>query len=419
MPSELLDDADARWCELADAQSAGKELNEEELAFLRQHREDLAERDAETDLLADLGKLSELEPLSASDHALAESVLAEFRDESGGGDVIAFPRRAVAIAGMVVTGLAAAAAVALWVRPAPAPTAPQVAVAPNVAPAATGPVLRSGSFSSAGASLSVGDEIPANTLLTAASDGSCIGEVVCADEGARLQMLGEEGAAIEVEQGRVRVDGHFGPLEVVTHQGKVASDGGRFTVEVTREEVIVVVLVGPVTVTDDEGERELASGAQLRLGEPPVEAVEPVEPTEPVEPVVEDDGGDEQPVARPTASAAEMLAKAQTLRGAGEKRRAASAYEQLLKVHPSSPEAHAAAVTLGNLQLGLGKSRAALRAFDRYLKKGGALEEEAAYGRIQALDRLGKADKLQSAIEAFASRYPRSVYRTKVQALAN
>ena len=409
MPSELLDDADARWCELADAQSAGEELSEEELAFLRQHREDLAERDAETDLLADLGKLSELEPLSADDHALAESVLAEFRDESGGGDVIAFPRRVVAIAGIAVAGLAAAAALALWMRPAPAPTAPQVAVAPPTAPTATGPVLRSGGFSSQGASLAVGDEIVANTLLTATVDGSCIGDVVCADKDTRLQMLGDDGAAIEVQQGRVRVDGHFGPLEVVTFEGKVASDGGRFTVEVTREEVIVVVLVGPVTVSDDQGERELASGAQLRLGQ---------EPVEPVEPVVEDDGGN-QPVAKPVQSASDMLARAQELRGAGEKRRAASAYEQLLKVHPASPEAHAAAVTLGKLQLGLGKSRAALRAFDRYLKKGGALEEEAAYGRIQALERLGKTDELQSAIEAFASRYPRSVYRTKVQALAD
>jgi hypothetical protein len=424
------DDAavDDRWRDLADAEAVGDALEDDELEFLRAHADDTPERRAERELLDSLAALDEPVPLTREDEAIADAVIAQFRDEatparSVGGDVVAFPRRAVVGAGMVATGLAAAAAVALWMRPAPeaAPVVADAEEAVETVAAPSGPILRSGALAFEGTTLAAGDEVPTDVWLTGSRDGSCIESSICADEGARIKLgENEAGRTLEVEAGRVRVDGHFGPLQVTTFQGRVASDGGRFTVEVTQEQVVVVVLVGPVTVISDDGEQELESGSRLALGE--VLAVEDTPEPVDAEPEVTPADGDERAPASATkpakaSSAADMLAQAQSLRGAGQHRRAAAAYERLLAEYPASAEAHAAAVTLGKLQLGLGKARKALDAYDRYLKKGGALAEEAAYGRIRALDQLGRTAQRDTAIDRFAADYPRSVYASKVEAL--
>jgi hypothetical protein len=66
-------------------------------------------------------------------------------------------------------------------------------------------------------------------------------------------------------------------------------------------------------------------------------------------------------------------------------------------------------VSLGELQLSqLGDANAALRSFEAYLRGGGTLRQEASYGRIRALRRLGKLAEARAAAAAFMSTYPHS-----------
>ncbi|MDC0668007.1 tetratricopeptide repeat protein [Nannocystis radixulma] len=114
------------------------------------------------------------------------------------------------------------------------------------------------------------------------------------------------------------------------------------------------------------------------------------------------------------ASPEELLREAQARLGDGEAARAIAAYETLLRHHPRSVEAQAARISLGNLLLVRNQPARALRAFDRYL--GGDLAEEALYGKIGALRRLGRAREVEAASAEFLARYPDSLYAPKLRA---
>jgi len=100
-------------------------------------------------------------------------------------------------------------------------------------------------------------------------------------------------------------------------------------------------------------------------------------------------------------AATELLRETRRLRAARKWRAAAAAYRRLLRDHPRSAAAAAARVALGALYLDkLGKPGAALKLFDGYLarRRSGPLAQEAAYGRIRALRRLGRrAEELRAA----------------------
>lgn len=123
-------------------------------------------------------------------------------------------------------------------------------------------------------------------------------------------------------------------------------------------------------------------------------------------------GGREAAKSAPVAAAptaAELLERARELRVRGRYQEANNAYQRLLQEHSASPEARVALVSRGELQLSqLADAAAALRSFDAYLRAGGALRQEASYGRIRALRRLGRVNDAQAATEAFLSAYPRS-----------
>lgn len=117
------------------------------------------------------------------------------------------------------------------------------------------------------------------------------------------------------------------------------------------------------------------------------------------------------PTPRASASlAAELLQRARALRADGRYREAHTAYQRLLREHGASAEARVALVSLGDLQLSqLGDAGGALRSFEGYLRRGGALSQEASYGRIRALRRLGRLSEARTAASAFVSAYPNSV----------
>lgn len=117
--------------------------------------------------------------------------------------------------------------------------------------------------------------------------------------------------------------------------------------------------------------------------------------------------------ARPSASAAPPRATSTSLLVAARERRARgdvdgalAAYRELFDRYGASPEAHAALVPYGELLLARSDARGALDAFDRYVARGGPLEEEASFGRIRALRALGRAADERAATEAFVRRFP-------------
>jgi len=117
------------------------------------------------------------------------------------------------------------------------------------------------------------------------------------------------------------------------------------------------------------------------------------------------------PAADPGAepAPAELLSRARAQRGAGRYADAAAPYQRLVRVHPRSAAARAALVSLGELQLSrLAAPAAALRSFDAYLAAGGSLTQEARYGRIRALQQLGRSEAAREATAAFLRDYPGS-----------
>jgi hypothetical protein len=67
-------------------------------------------------------------------------------------------------------------------------------------------------------------------------------------------------------------------------------------------------------------------------------------------------------------------------------------------------------VSLGELELSeLGQPAQALRSFESYLHGGGPLTREARFGKIRALQSLGRSSEEQAEISAFLTDYPRSV----------
>jgi tetratricopeptide (TPR) repeat protein len=112
---------------------------------------------------------------------------------------------------------------------------------------------------------------------------------------------------------------------------------------------------------------------------------------------------------QPSRNPAGLLAEARTLRQGGRFAEAGATYARLLREYPTSSEARAATVSLGELYLSqLGDAKSALRSFDAYLSRPGALSQEAGYGRIRALQKLGRAEDAQRAIEAYLATYPKS-----------
>ncbi len=120
-----------------------------------------------------------------------------------------------------------------------------------------------------------------------------------------------------------------------------------------------------------------------------------------------------RPKEKPT-DAKTLLQEARTKRAAGDTAGATIAYASFLEHYPKAPAAAPSMVTLAELYLSQGKPKLALKWFDRYAKRGGTLDEEARYGAIRALQKLGRrADALERAAD-FRTRYPSSGYAPKL-----
>jgi tetratricopeptide (TPR) repeat protein len=115
-------------------------------------------------------------------------------------------------------------------------------------------------------------------------------------------------------------------------------------------------------------------------------------------------------------SAADLVTRARARRHAGDIAGAIASYERLVEDFPRASAARTAMVTLGQLHLDAGRAKLALKWFDRYLASGGALAEDAHYGRIRALRALGRTAAEERAIASFLAEYPSGSYAERLRA---
>jgi hypothetical protein len=134
-------------------------------------------------------------------------------------------------------------------------------------------------------------------------------------------------------------------------------------------------------------------------------------------------GGASDKTAPAPPSAAMLLENARRELERGNARAAHALYERLRASYPASPEARTVLVTMGKLELDLGRPERALSSFDAYLAAGGALALEAQSGKIRALRALGRTEAERQAIRQYLARFPNGfeapAFERRLAALSN
>ena len=473
-----MDDCE-RWAELADRRLLDEPLSDEEAQFFAQHPEscdacraeaqawqDLAEAEQETCLgepdaqalieraLEAVAPPSEKKlPLRASEVSAPIDKKLPLREVGAPAakklplrDLDAARRakntRTAAAVGVV---LALAAGVAIYLR-SPVPAQGPVATV-AVVESTSGDVRSGGAPLAAGAGLTAGARIEVGPGARAciAFDGGKIRS--CLDQGSSLSLTTTAGTErkLTLHQGTVVTALDKLPagssFSVDAEDGEATVTGTIFSVTrvPSSKSVAVRVHEGSVRTRAGAASRSVTAGNELELGpgrshpvDPSVERHElallglaqrasapsapevPSAAAAPEPPTSASSATKELP---PKPSAAEMLGAARKLRASGNAAGAAEGYRALMTAHPKSAEAHAALLSLAELQLGpLGDAAGALRSYDAYLRSGGGLSQEARYGRIQALGRLGRGAEERAAIEEFVRTYPSSVQARALRA---
>ncbi|NVB39660.1 tetratricopeptide repeat protein [Pseudenhygromyxa sp. WMMC2535] len=245
------------------------------------------------------------------------------------------------------------------------------------------------------------------------------GARACLAPGSRARFEGD--GDLELLDGRAQVEAEASmTLQLAGARVQTSVAGSVFVAELHAERWSVSVDEGSVTLTGADGEARALAAGESASSETPV--ADPAADPAVDAAAVEDSGaGSERApkqakpspgqAAAPTPSADELLARARSQRAAKDFEAAAASYEALVRAYPSAPKARAALVSLAQLYLGpLDDPGRALRHFDRYLERGGALAEEARHGKIRALRALGRDAKAEAEAEAFLRDYPNSAY---------
>ncbi len=113
---------------------------------------------------------------------------------------------------------------------------------------------------------------------------------------------------------------------------------------------------------------------------------------------------------------------ARDLSAARQWSRVVATYQSLIRSHPMAPEAYNSMVSMGQIQLKqLKQPGRALISFEKYLRfsSQGPLAEEANWGMIRCLRKLGEPEQERKACLLFLKRFPRSLYASKVRKRIN
>ena len=246
-----------------------------------------------------------------------------------------------------------------------------------------------------------------------------------------VSLSGEE-LQVSLERGQVLAEVQPLPADhrfvVQTGFGRVEVVGTVFSVTLGLSSAEVVVQQGSVRVFEPgQPTRTVkAGGSTVLRGHAAAMAAAPAAPSAPRPGKAAAEAGQRSAVSRapvvlraePIRSASERLAEARQLRMREEWQAAAQEYQALVRAFPDGPEAGAALVALGQIQLEyLIRPDDALASFGAYLAQWpqGSLAVEAAYGRLSALRALGREADEQRALQAFLERYPRSVQARMVR----
>ncbi len=400
-----------RWEALADALATDDALSEEELRFVEEYDE--ADVALERDFYEQLASAGAAEAPRASDRQRAEETLAAFHRAQA-------PARSGVVVGLGSAVLAIAAAVVLWVSW----PGPDTVLSPEPARVSSGALMLDD------VELSTGEPLPIDRWVVARRRacvelGAARG---CVSPDTRLRVHDER---LELSEGTLEFSGSG---DLMTPLGTVHAVDGSFAVELSGEQLRVKSQDGVVELRTDDGAVESVAPGEVatRSTEPPMLAnaesveveVESAGPAEPDLPIVEADLAPnpvphKQGRARtPSQTPSELLGAARRHVAAGETGRALATYSTLRRQHPGSAEAQAANVSIGQLELRRGRAKPALKAFSRYLSAGGgALAEEAHWGKIRALHRLGRTGARDAAIDALRGAHPSSVYLSRASSL--
>lgn len=266
-----------------------------------------------------------------------------------------------------------------------------------------------------------------------------IGLVVAPKSEIRIDQPGKRVFEVHLKTGellasvdpKVERDG----FEVVTRHGRVRVKGTVFSVTTSESATTVFVLRGAVAVEDTQKETAtVRAGESRRLGDVrndwiPMARERALRETlnslqaasVPSSPPAS--GDDENPVA-PMASKPSgepetpqsLLSRARENRSRGDFQAVRDAYRTLVQTHPASEEAAIARISLGEVELNnLHHPSEALKWFEQYLEQGGALEQEALYGRCRALGALGRAQEETRCLERFVTQFPNAVRSARIQ----
>ena len=141
----------------------------------------------------------------------------------------------------------------------------------------------------------------------------------------------------------------------------------------------------------------------------PVEAPPPEAPAPPEPPPVRGAPPAHRP-ASPAPTAAALFEQGEKLRRQGHADAAIATYRRLQAAYPGTPEARLSFAFAGQLLLERRRPDEALAQFDRHLKVGGEVGEEALAGRATALEELHRTADAIAAWKSLLARYPGSVY---------
>lgn len=262
------------------------------------------------------------------------------------------------------------------------------------------------------------------------------GATVCLEPGSALGRRALSGPQRELEVVRGRVVVSLAPqppgtsFSLTTTSGKVTAVGTIFSVDVSADGSTVARVVEGKVISlagTESTAQPIHAGQALRLGEQQPRALSAPEReadlallslSGPIQRSVSPDSS----VAKPGGSGgggaapADMLEYARSLRARGDLARAAEVYRKIHAASPASASGRAALVSLGELLLTLHDPRGALNAFDSYLAGGGALAQEAMFGRARALRALNRPSEERLAIERFLAAYPEAPQRRVLRA---
>ena len=187
-----------------------------------------------------------------------------------------------------------------------------------------------------------------------------------------------------------------------------------------------VLLVSGLTATAAIVGRRISSRARVESPAPPPAerpaahaAPSPmIPPAEVPEPAEQPAPGDIAPrsAPRPAVTAAALFERAGKLRREGHAEAAIAVYRRLQDIFPDAREAQVSFALAGQMLLGRGRPKEALAQFDRHLKSGGDVGEEALAGRADALEQIGRTADAIAAWKSLLERYPGSIYAARARA---